>query len=433
MPNQPEVDPSGDYARAQAWAMLQARYAEAGNYAVWATQVLQAMTDEIKLLNSSDTVGPNLENMLKLLSSVPALDFSKIAAYVPPTAPTYTAIPAYNAPTMGTLLAIPTVPDPELPPTPNPSIVFDNTQFTEELVTSLRSRLKADIEGVTAAEAAMFARHTGRVTAERAAAYTEITTQFSARGYDMPPGALLAKQTEMNNESSKRLTDASADIMMTAVKESLTGALQLVDTLGRLNDDNVMRDFESAKAKAQLEIDAFKTTIDGLLGVVQLSKTRVDAVVSANDGTVKAYLGQIEGQTAPMKAISESNQAQAQAYSAAVQGAGAAIDASSKPEELKLKAISVQGDIAGRAASLQIESSMREVTQQVETLRGLSQAAMQMIASAMNSVSSSVGFGFSGGATTSYKGNVDSQELDKILASQERIAALKQPPPSVAL
>jgi hypothetical protein len=249
----------------------------------------------------------------------------------------------------------------------------------------------------------------------------------------MPPGALLAKQTEMNNESSKRLTDASADIMMTAVKESLTGALQLVDTLGRLNDDNVMRDFESAKAKAQLEIDAFKTTIDGLLGVVQLSKTRVDAVVSANDGTVKAYLGQIEGQTAPMKAISESNQAQAQAYSAAVQGAGAAIDASSKPEELKLKAISVQGDIAGRAASLQIESSMREVTQQVETLRGLSQAAMQMIASAMNSVSSSVGFGFSGGATTSYKGNVDSQELDKILASQERIAALKQPPPSVAL
>jgi hypothetical protein len=334
---------------------------------------------------------------------------------------------------MGALLTIPTVPDPELPPTPAPSIVFDNTTLTDELVTSLRNRLKADIDGVTAAETAMFARHTGRVTAERSSAYTEITTQFSARGYDMPPGALLAKQTEMNNESSKRLTDASADIMMTAVKESLTGALQLVDTLGRLNDEHVMREFEAAKAKAQLELDAFKTTVEGLLGVVQLSKTRVDAVVSANDGIVKAYLGQIEGQTVSMKAIADTNQAQAQAYNAAVQGASAAVDASIKPEELKLKAMSIQGDIAGKAAALKIETSMREVTQQVETLRGLSQAAMQMIASAMNSVSSSTSFGFGGSSTTSYKGNVDSQELDKILASQERIAALKQPPPSVAL
>ena len=423
LPEQPVPDPSGDYARSQAWAMLNARYAEAGNYAVWATNVLQAMTDEIKLLSNTDTVGPELQNLLNLLSSVPAFDFGSIAAYVAPTAPTYTDIPGYTAPTLGAITAVPTVPDLAIPDAPDPSISFSNTAFTDTLVTALRQRLEADIAGVSAAEADMFARHTGRVTAERAAAYTEITTQFSARGFDMPPGALLAKQTEMNNETSKRLTDASADIMMTAVKESLASAMQLVDLLGRLNDSHVLRDFESSKASAQLALDAFKTTVEGLLGSANLSKTKIEAVVAANEGTIKTFLGEIEGQTAPMKAIADANQAKASAYRAAVDGASASVEASATPERLKLQAIGVQGDIAGKAAALQIEASMREVAQQVETLKGLSQAAMQMIASAMNSVSSSTSFGFSGSAGTSYDGNITEKNANRLA-----VAELKQSP-----
>jgi len=41
LPEQPAVDPAGDYLHAEAWAMLQARYAEAGNYAVWAHNMLR--------------------------------------------------------------------------------------------------------------------------------------------------------------------------------------------------------------------------------------------------------------------------------------------------------------------------------------------------------------------------------------------------------
>ena len=422
LPAQPAVDPSGDYARAQAWAMLQARYADAGNYAVWATQVLEQMTNELKVITTTDNVSGELQSLLDLLGNVPAFDFNAIADYVAPTAPTYTAIPGYSAPTLGTITAVPDLSAIVIPDTPTTSLDFTNVAFTDTLLTTLKARLAADIAGVEAAEAAMFARHEGRVASERTKAYNEITTQFSAGGWDMPPGALLAKQTEMSNESSKRLTDVSADIMMTSVKESLNSAMQLLDLLGRLHDSNTLRDFEDAKTTAQLALDGFKTTVDGLLGVAQVDKARVDAVVASNDGTVKLYLGQIEAQTAPMKAIADSNQSQAQAYSAAVSGAGAAVQASATPEELKLKAMGVQGDIAGKAASLAIEASLREATNQVETLRGLAQSAMQMIASAMNSVSSSTSFGFGGSAGTSYDGDISTKSADKRYAIDNGIA-----------
>ncbi len=412
LPEQPQIDPAGDYSRAQSFAILQANYEYAGNMAIWASNVLGSANDAIEQALSSDTVGPELTNLLSLLGDVPALNLSGITAYVAPDAPTYTAVPGYVAPTQGALTAIPDIPDVVVPDAPSSTLTYTNASFTDDLITALKSRLLADIAGVEAAEAAMFARHEGRVTAERAKAYTELTTLYSSAGWEQPPGALQAKQTEANNETSKRLTDVSADIMMAAVKESLQGALQAVDLLARVHDSKQVRDFEKAKAEVQFSIEGFKATIEGLLGEIQISKTKVDAVVAANDGTIKAFLGQIEGQTAPMKAIADSNKAQAEAYKAAVDGAGAAVNASAIPEELKLKAMGVQGDIAGKAASLSVEAAVREVTLRVEAMRGLAQAAQQVIASAMGTMSTSSSFGWSGSATTSYDGDI----TDKISA-----------------
>lgn len=288
LPEQPEVDPAGDYARAQAWAMLQARYADAGNYAVWAHQTLQVLTDELKNITDTDVVTAELANLLAVLNA--------------------------------------------MPPT---TITYSDTGFSDSTLTALKARIEADLAtsstGLGAAEAALFARHEARVTADRAKAYTEITTQFSSGGWDMPPGALLAKQTEMNNETGKRLTDTSADVMTESArlaveynKSVLQQALGVVDLLGRLYNDKVMRDFE--KAKTQVTID--------------------------------------------------------------------------------LEALRIKASVLSDAARLELDAALRESASQVETLRGLAQGAMQMIASAMNSVSSSTSFGFSGGASTSYTGTV---------------------------
>jgi len=146
----------------------------------------------------------------------------------------------------------------------------------------------------------------------------------------MPPGALLAKQTEMNNESSKRLADTSADVMTESArlaveynKTVLQEALGIVDLLGRLHDSKVMRDFEKARTQVTLDLEALK----------------------------------------------------------------------------------IKASVLSDAARLELDAAMRETTTRVETLRGLSQGAMQMIASAMNSVSSSSSFEFKGSASTSYSTN----------------------------
>lgn len=288
LPEQPLPDPTGDYARSQAWAMLQARYAEAGNYAVWATQVLQTITDQISIVVGTDVVTAELAELLALLDAMPAT-----------------------------------------------SITYTDNGFSDPLLAALKTRVEADLEasstGLGNAEAALFGRHSSRIAGENLKSYNQITTQFSSAGWDMPPGGLLAKQTELNNDAAKRLTDVSADIMTESArlaldynKAVLQQAVAIVDLLGRLYDSKVMRDFEKAKAQIAFDIEILKT-----------------------------------------KAL-----------------------------------------VLSDAAKLQVEAALRETTNQMESLRGMAQAAMQMIANAMNSVSSSTSFGFSGSAGTHYDGDI---------------------------
>jgi hypothetical protein len=419
-------DPTGDYARAQAWAMLLAKYQDSGNWAIWAAKMLDANITDLrdKLVGGSDAVDTELINLLTLIDSLPAYTPGAVTAYSAPTAPSYTAIPGYTAPTLGTFEEIPAVVSLTIPSVPSTAISHSETPFSDSLLTALKARIEADIAGVSAAETAMFERHEERVTAERAKNYTEITTQFSSRGFDMPPGALLAKQTDLNNESSKRLTDVSADIMMASVRESLAVAGQLINTMGQLNDNSVMREFEAQKVAVQMAIEGFKAAVAGEEAKGKLNQAAIEATVTANKGIVEAFLGEIEGQTVPIKAIADSNKAAADAYKAAVDGASASVQASVIPEELAIKQselyikqVGVKGDIAGKAAQLSVESSLRQVQNETAVLQGLAQSASQMVASALGAVNSTASFGFSGTASTRYDGDI----ADKI-ESNEKIS-----------
>lgn len=412
LPPMPTADPVGDYARAQSWAVLNANRENAANMSLWAVDVMNAIntTIEAAIADSGVSVDTALSDLLTVLNSFTPAAYT----YTDPTAPTYLTAPGYTAPTMGALTTtLPTIHEITVPSVPSVAVDYTNSAFTDSLLTSLKARLEADIAGVTAAETAMFARHEGRVSAERAKAYTEITTQFSSGGWDMPPGALLAKRTEMNNETSKRLTDVSADIMMTAVKESLQSALQTVELISRLHDSDQMRDFEKAKAEVQMAIEGFKATVDGLIGQAQVDKTSVDATIALNDGVIKTYLGEIEAQIAPIKATADTNQSLASGYRAAVDAATANLTAQTLPDEMKLKALSLQSDVASKAAVLAVEAAGKELALKVETMRGSIQGALQVIASAQNTMSTSTSFGWSAGSSTGYDGDITTHSADK--------------------
>lgn len=290
-------DPAGDYARAQAWAMLLAKNQDAGNWATWAANIMMSDITDINNKLGSDTVDADLAKL--------SAEIDAIADFIPS------------------------------------AISGGDGVFSDSLLTKIKTRLESDIQtystglGATV-ETAMFARETARVNATRAAAYNEITTSFSSRGFDMPPGALLAKQTEVNNETSLRLTDSSGKILEETTRLALdynkfvvTASTQLVEALARVFESQEMRAFEASKTTVLMSVEGYKTT----LGMV----------------TAKA-------------------------------------------------------DIVLKEAQLALEAKARQLALEVTTLQGLSQSAMQIVASALNGVHSTTSFGFSGQASTSYKG-----------------------------
>ena len=155
----------------------------------------------------------------------------------------------------------------------NGGFTFVNTSFSDQLLTDLKARLSADIAGYntglgTVVEAAMFARANSRVTDERATAYNEVTTQYSSRNFDIPPGALGSKQTEISNESSKRMADSSKDILHeTAVLaqqynlDTLKTTAQLLGIMGSLNDSQMLRNFEIQKVSVMQTLEAYKAQL----------------------------------------------------------------------------------------------------------------------------------------------------------------------------
>lgn len=431
-PTPTDVTPSGDYARAQAWSMLLAKNQDAGNWATWAATLLNSDIADINNLLGSDIVGQNITDLAAALSAIQLYTPSGSFTYTAPTAPTYDTVPTYVAQTLGTILDIPAVNAITVDPAPSTSMTFTNSDFTDTLLSDLKTRLSADINAYSTGlgstvEAAMFARETARVTAERAIAYNEITTSFSSRGFDMPPGALLAKQTEMNNETSKRLTDSSGKILEESARLALdynkhivSVSSQLVEALSRVFDSKVVRDFEAEKTRVTLAIEGFKQEVAVALAKADINKTEITSTVAANEGTVKVFQAQIEGQIAPIKAIADSNQAKASAYGAEVQAATADLNAQVVPEELKLKGVDVnariaatKADVAINQARLSIETAARQMALEVETLRGLAQSAQQMVASSLGSINTSTGFSFGGSASTRYDGNVTDGHIAK--------------------
>jgi hypothetical protein len=415
-------DPVGDYARAQSWSLVLGKYADAGAWATWAVNLMNdTFTQITDTLNSA--VDPDFADLKAAIDAItlytpPVVGFT----YNAPTVPTFDEIPAFEAQQLGTILAIPAVQGITVGDAPSTALQYTSATFSDSLLDTLRARLSADVtaysSGLGDAEAALFSRAVLRENSARAAAYSEVTAAFSARGFDLPPGALTAKQTEMNNESNIRLSDQNSQITAESArlaldynKHILSVSTQLLDLLAKVFDSKEVRDFDAAKTQVQLALEGFKETVAVALARAELNKAEIAATVAANDGTVRAFQAAIEGELAPIRAIADGNQAKASVYTAQVQGAAANLNAQVIPEELKIKGVEANGqlmiakaDLTSKEALMAIEDARNKLQMELEPFRALAQGAQQIIASAMNGVNVSAGFGWSASASTSYQG-----------------------------
>ena len=431
------IDIAADNQQTAVKEVLTAKYADAGAWTTYGATLLTDFMSDIQQLLNSATAGTDLSTIATAIAAIelytpPGTGFT----YNAPDAPQYDDIPVYEAQTLDTVLGIPAVEVITVGDAPSTDIVFTNSAFTDSLLDSLKTRLAADITtsstGLGDAEAALFARETARQNDVRTKAYSEVTTQFSARGYDEPPGALNAKIKEANDTSTIRLSDSSSQIMAESArlavdynKSVLSNASQLLDLVSRVFDSGIMRDFEAAKAKVQYAIEGFKQIVSVALAKAELNKTAITATTAANQGTVEVFTAKIAGQIEPIKAIAETNQAKAAAYSAAVQAASANLTAQMAPEELKLKGVVANSTIAGtkaeialKEAMMVIEDARRQVELEVQTLLGLAGGAQQIIAGALNGVSVSSSFGFGGSATSSSTHSYDTNVAYKAADGQ---------------
>lgn len=419
-PTPSDLDIATDNQQAAVKEVLVAKYKDAGSWMTYGAGMLEGYLADIEDLLNAAAASNDLATVQQALANIELYVAPGVLTYNAPTAPTYDTVPTYTAPTLGTIVDIPAVAVIDVGAAPPTDVTFANSSFSDSFMDSLKSKLLTDMSGTHTglgdAESALFARETARQNDARAKAYSEVTTALSSRNFDMPPGALLAKQTEINNESGIRLSDSSSQIMSESArlavdynKSILSNATQLLDLVARVFDSKIMRDFEAAKTAVQYAIEGFKQSISVALAKAELNKSAIAATVATNEGTVKVFEAQVEGQVSPIKAIADINQSKAGAYDSAVKASVAALDAQAIPEELKLKGAVANSQIAGTKADIAIKSVAMVIEQarsqlelKVQTLISLAGGAQQIIAGALNGVSVSSSFGFSGSVGKSY-------------------------------
>lgn len=421
IPTPTALDIASDNQQTAVKEILTAKYTDASNWAQYGAQFLDGYLKDIETSIKASTASADLAAVGAALAAIAEYTPTGSFTYTAPTDATYTALPTYTAPTLGTIVSLPAVSAVTIPAQPDSTMSFTNSSFTDSVLTALQSRLLADLATQSTGlgsvtETAMFERARAREAIATDEAYRQITTTFSSRGFDMPPGALVALQAQESNKATLGLTDINTQIMAESArlavdynKSVISNANALMDIVGKLFDSKVMRDFEKEKTRVTIALEAFKQEVATAIAKAELNKAAITNTVAYNEGVVKVFEGQLAGQVEPMKAIASTNQAVASAYGAQVQAASANLQAQMAPEELKIKGVQANASIGAEKtkvvleeAKIVIENARHELQFKVESLVALANAAQQMVASALNGVSVSSSFGFGGSVSSSY-------------------------------
>ena len=246
-----------------AFNALQAKYYDAAAWARWAGSIMENQQTSI-----ANTLGTN--NITQSLTSFTAI---------------INSVPDYN----------------------NPGINFINSIFTNAVLTSMETALTGSLTTLSTGlgatvETAMFDRATVRHSTDRYNKIQEITASISSRGFDIPTGALLAKDTELANVTASLLADINKDILHETTTLALTNnienrkiALQYIQIMAAVTDSKIMRDFELAKTSLLTTLEGYKAKLamyevkSNILS--SQAKIEIDAALRHTTVEVEAFKG----------------------------------------------------------------------------------------------------------------------------------------------
>jgi len=271
---------------------------------------------------------------------------------------------------------------------PLPSFNFLTSDF-DTLRNGIISRLISTLEpGATgldpAVEQAIYDRALGRQELANAKLYTEAEQYFSARGFELPTGALSSKLQEISIEVARNNSNLNSDILV---------------------------------EQAKLEQSNFQFAIEkGAAAVVQLTELSITSVIQYNKGTIDVFTAEAEAYKQEINSVILKIEALSKVYAseADVYKASAAVDNADIMAQVEIAKISLQeamtrAELELKRVSVEEEVAMKLHQLQVTAYESGSKVTSQIVASALSAVNASANYGFNGnlGASSSYNTSND--------------------------
>jgi hypothetical protein len=288
--------------------------------------------------NIQDIVAPSVGNDV-FSGESPTINYPVAAArptVVLPDAPSFNNV------------ALPTITDVAIPqftavaPTddltaPSNLFAFSENEYSSALLDASKAKLLNDMAnggyGIEVAdETLLWQRARDRELRNADTASTEISRQIAARGFSLPPGAMLSQLASTQQEGLEKVSSVSRDISLKRAdmyvenrKFTITETRELETLLINLHMNVMERALNAAKATAEFGISLYNARVNKFNVLMQGFR----ATVEAYQAQVQGALGQLEAQKVKLQvAMTEVDvqKAQAELYNIQVDGQKALID-----------------------------------------------------------------------------------------------------------
>lgn len=261
---------------------------------------------------------------------------------------------------------------------PNIVLEWDEPTYYSPMLDDLRTKIRDVLAGGTglppAVEQAIFDRARSREESQTSKAVQEAFDTFANRGFNMPPGMLVAQVNAAREDGQMRVSGINRDTMIEAAKwqlESLRAAIEqgiaAENMMVQLHNNAANRGFEAAKAVIDGHIALYNATVSlynarqqGFQIASQVYKTKIDAELSR----IEVYKAEIEG----VKVKGERNEQRVREYTARLQAVAQTVEiykaqmqgAQTEADVTKAVIESYRSDVEAYSAKLQAEKTKFE-------------------------------------------------------------------------
>jgi hypothetical protein len=256
--------------------------------------------------------------------------------YTLPAVPTYEDLNIPTVPSIDYYTFDLAAPDGSYVQVPDNKFIFENSDYSSTLVDAVSAELIQRLAGGTGipvdVEYAIWQRGKDREVKNQGKTEDEILAKNATRGFQRPPGSVMAALDMAAQESQHKIADLSREIMIkqaeleqSNIKHAIETAISLENTLSNSYNQYMNRALDAAKYVQQIaillyeaQVTKFQVELQAYTAAAEVFKIRTQAELTK----AEIYKAEVEGQ----KLIVDLNNSKVQLYIAQIEGIKQAVD-----------------------------------------------------------------------------------------------------------